>query len=871
LAYDGSIRINTRIDGKGFDTGVKGMMSSLGRLAATIGAVFGVQQIVNFGKEGVKTAMQMEAGWQGLSYMANAYGRDIGHISDFLKEFTEDGLVPMMNAQQAYKNMLARGYDTDQLEQMLLVMKDSAVYLRKGQLDIGDAIEKTTMGLRTERSILTDSSGIEQNMYKMWQAYAKEIGATISSLTQEQKMLAEYYGFMREGAVYAGAAAEYTQTYAGRVAQLTAAMIDLKVSVGNMLIPILNQLLPKIIELVRWFTNLFNIVGRVMNLLFGTKVGAVDTQPIEDGAEAYGELGDAAEEAGKAAKGALAPFDKLNVLAQPKAAGGGGGGGEVLPIEPADTTPFEEELDELGVKIDAFKLKLIGLFDMFKTGDLSTLGETVSNWILGALGSAREAIQGFDFKQLGAGIGTGFNTVISSVQSFIANIDYGEIGKQAGGLLSDIFTGMLDTGIGFLQEVDWQNIGTTIWEGVKGAFEFAWGFLSGVDWSEVVSSVFELLGSAFGAVAGAVVGLGTAIWESLKEAWNTTKERWSEFKDEAGGDIWGGVKEGIINALHAIDVWLLEKVVKPFIDGFKKAFGISSPSTVMAEQGVNIIDGLKQGIEDAWNAAKTWFDDKVIAPLKEWFSEAWEDIKGFASDAWTKIEEIWTTSSTWFNDNVTEPIKTFFSEAWDAISGKVTGVWDDIKLAWQDASTWFDDTIWTPISTKAGEIWDTIKSGAINIGVNIANGIVSAVNGVIGFINTMIDGLESAINSLINLVNRLPLINIPNIDLPNIGLLDEIPQQTLTIPALATGTVIPANAPFAAILGDQRSGTNIEAPLKTIEQAVDNVLARRGINAGADNGLIHNVIKLDGQVLYDAFKKIDKRVGRSLIAGSGIR
>ena len=198
MAYDGSIRINTRIDGKGFNTGVKSMMASLGSLAAAIGVVFSVQQMVQFGKTGVQTAMQMEAGWQGLRYMANAYGKDLGHIKEFLNEFTEDGLVPMMNAQQAYKNMLARGYSTDQLEKMLLIMKDSSVYLRKGQLDIGEAIEKTTMGLRTERSILTDSSGIEKNMYKMWQAYAKEMGTTISALTHEQKLIAEFQGFMKE-------------------------------------------------------------------------------------------------------------------------------------------------------------------------------------------------------------------------------------------------------------------------------------------------------------------------------------------------------------------------------------------------------------------------------------------------------------------------------------------------------------------------------------------------------------------------------------------------------------------------------------------------------------------------------------------------
>ena len=70
-------------------------------------------------------------------------------------------------------------------------------------------------------------------MYKMWR-YAKEMGNNhFLALTKEQKLIAEFEGFMEEGAVYAGAAAEYTETYAGKVAQLTAAMVGLKVSVGN--------------------------------------------------------------------------------------------------------------------------------------------------------------------------------------------------------------------------------------------------------------------------------------------------------------------------------------------------------------------------------------------------------------------------------------------------------------------------------------------------------------------------------------------------------------------------------------------------------------------------------------------------------------
>lgn len=88
MAYDGSIRINTQIDGKGFNTGVKSMMASLGSLAAAIGVAFSVQQMLQFGKTGVQTAMQMEAGWQGLRYMANAYGKDFrNHIKEFLNRY----------------------------------------------------------------------------------------------------------------------------------------------------------------------------------------------------------------------------------------------------------------------------------------------------------------------------------------------------------------------------------------------------------------------------------------------------------------------------------------------------------------------------------------------------------------------------------------------------------------------------------------------------------------------------------------------------------------------------------------------------------------------------------------------------------------
>lgn len=48
--------------------------------------------------------------------------------------------------------------------------------------------------------------------------------------------------------------------------------------------------------------------------------------------------------------------------------------------------------------------------------------------------------------------------------------------------------------------------------------------------------------------------------------------------------------------------------------------------------------------------------------------------------------------------------------------------------------------------------------------------------------------------------------------------------RSTDVPYLASGAVIPPNAPFLAMLGDQKRGTNIEAPLSTIQEAVSNVV-----------------------------------------------
>ncbi len=72
-----------------------------------------------------------------------------------------------------------------------------------------------TEGIKNENSILVDNAGVTKNVAKMWEDYAKKIGVTTTSLTQAQKVQAEYEGIMAETAMQAGDLEKLSGTLAG--------------------------------------------------------------------------------------------------------------------------------------------------------------------------------------------------------------------------------------------------------------------------------------------------------------------------------------------------------------------------------------------------------------------------------------------------------------------------------------------------------------------------------------------------------------------------------------------------------------------------------------------------------------------------------
>ena len=95
-----------------------------------------------------------------------------------------------------------------------------------------------------------------------------------------------------------------------------------------------------------------------------------------------------------------------------------------------------------------------------------------------------------------------------------------------------------------------------------------------------------------------------------------------------------------------------------------------------------------------------------------------------------------------------------------------------------------------------------------------------------------------------------------------------VPRLALEdVPALARGAVIPPNREFLAVLGDQKSGTNIEAPTSEIEAAVMRGIQRSGVSGSSGNQTV--ILEVDKQVLgrvtYRANQAEGKRIGVELV------
>ena len=792
--YDGRIKIDSRIDGKGFDSGIASMMGKLKGLAVAIGIAFGVGAIINFGKTAVSAASDLASSMIGLQSVVEGTGNSFSAAKGFINDYIKDGLVPITNATTAYKNLLMRGYDISQIEATLTALKDSASFGRQASLTLGNAVQSATEGLKNENSILVDNAGVTKNVLMMWKDYAASIGTTVGALTKQQKIQAEVAGILEESRFQVGDAAKLAGTYAGQVSALGVSFYNLKTAIGNSIIPIISKVMPYIKIAVDWLVVFFNKVAQFMSALFGVQIsGAADSvsalaDSTNEAAGAQDKLADSTAKAGKAAKGALAPFDELNVLQMDEGDGGAAGGSATGPTTGGGGIAGIGMPEEIDAGLEDIKAKVAA----FKESLLTFIAPVIE-----AFGRLKDALIPLG-ETIWEGLKWAWDNILVPLGSWVIT-DVLPVFLDLVGAAATVLNSAL---------VALQPLGIWLWENFLQPLA-AWtgqAIIDALKWLVArlndISTWINTHQDAFQTIA-TIIGIFAASWIAVNAAitiWNVV----------------GAIATGVTTAFAAAMAFLtspITLVVAAIAAVVAIVYVLIKYWPEISAWAIKAWENIKK----AWNEAGQWFKGKVIDPIVNWFDQAWKNIKNFVSDTWQGIKNILSSVGSWIREKVTDPIKNAFQTALDWVKNK----------------------------------WDTIFDGLKNIAKSVINAIIDSINAFLRFTVAPINVLIKGVNVVARMVG---FSSIPEISAPQ-------------IPRLATGAVIPANAPFAAILGDQKSGTNIEAPESLLRSLIREELGNQNgqkITIDFGNSTLGALIR----TLNPVIKQENERMGSSLLSGA---
>ena len=399
---------------------------------------------------------------------------------------------------------------------------------------------------------------------------------------------------------------------------------------------------------------------------------------------------------------------------------------------------FNTGLDLANSFLDSTKWDEVGKFigdganGAVNTVDWPGIGHFIAQKWNAIFATIGEAARTFDWSNFG-------KSLSDSLNQFISDFNWSENGARLG----DLVKGVLDTLIQFLENTNWQELGNGIAD-----------FIGSIDWSGILTRLAEGIGAALG-------GLAALLWGLIEDAWKTAVNWWKDTAFEDGHFTIEGLFKGIADALSNIGTWIIDHIFTPFITGFKEAFGIHSPSTVMAEQGGYIMAGLYNGVVSNLAKVLKFFGelkDQIVdkfSDVEEWFGDKFGSARKAVTDKFSDI-------GTWFGrrkadiQNAQSSVSTWFSTKYQSARGYVNsafsnvGTWfggrkSDIQNNMKSVSGWFKSTFQTAykgVTDSFGKIGNFFKG----IGKEIKKPIIGAMKAILNGVNWVYEKLGGGKN-----------------------------------------------------------------------------------------------------------------------------
>lgn len=333
-------------------------------------------------------------------------------------------------------------------------------------------------------------------------------------------------------------------------------------------------------------------------------------------------------------------------------------------------------------------------------------------------------------------------------------------------------------------------------------------------------------------------------------------------ESETWSNVTGNLNQEFENLLGLFGENLLP-VVTPLVEiltDILKGFNKLSPGT---QKFILIIAGVVTALGPLLTIAGSVISIiTTLSPLISGLSLSFSPVVlaiGAAIVALTLLIANWDTvmmAMTAFDDFLQNVFATNFTEIFGPVLGEVLNAFFlNIEEIWKSIKQIFNGIINFVKGVFTGD-WKKAWNGIKDIFAGVFNAFEALakapLNLVIGAINGLINGVEQGLNGIINMINSfdfeipewVPVFGGKKFDI-NITMI-----KAPRIPYLATGAVIPPNAPFMAMLGDQRHGNNIEAPEDLIRKIVRE-----------EAGLNSEVIALLSEIVRNTRETADKEFG----------
>lgn len=753
----GELILHINADSSGAESAIGGLSASIGTglsgaAGLAVAAVgMAVDKTIEFGASCVEAGMNFDSAMSQVAATMGVTTEEIGNLREFALEMGSTTAFSATEAAEALNYMALAGYDADISMKMLPNVLNLAA---AGNMDLARASDMVTdaqsaLGLSIEETeLMVDqmaktSSTTNTSVEQLGDAFLT-VGSTAASLKIPTDEMAQTLGILADngikgseaGTKYRNMLLSLSNPTDKAKEQLDALGISVFDSSGEM--KSMEEIIGELNVALDGMTDeqKTQAIGAIFNK---TDLAAVNALLATD-KERWTEVAGAIDECqGAAEKMANTQLDNLE----------------------GDVTLFKSALEGLQIAISDGVTPALRDFVQFGTEELDklrvafqeggfsgfaeqlgvTLGEAVgkvAEYIPKIVEAAGQFIKGFisGISQSGPEVLTTIGNLVDNmiqsiiqkapemiskgmemIQNFIQGLAQAvpQIVSTAAELISSLVNGLANP------------------EGIQGIVEAAIDLITNLVTSllenapMLIEAGLNLIVSLVEGIVGAIPKLVEALPQIIKAIVTTIIESLPKIL-EAGIQIIGALIEGIVSLVPQIPGLLLDVVKAIFtgiVDALKSLFGIHSPSTVMAEIGMNLIQGLIEGIGELIGT--------LVENITEWFTgvkdkvvEIWDGIKEKSTEIWTNIKDTVVEKAVELKDNLFEKVSDMkdkivdkfndlkdnavdkFTDMKERVQDKVAEMKEDVQDKFSDMKEKVEDKM-SDLKEKVQDKWQDIK------------------------------------------------------------------------------------------------------------------------------------------------------------------